>query len=190
MVVNREIGSADGVGTVVAVRRWLNVCVADGVANHSTCILGFRPCHTRTCGRRELFVLNIGGMSGGREPFAVYSGRPEMVRSVVRDRGDRGGRRSITVSYVLCCRVGWMAFDVVDTCRKCVKDGPKLGDQGFSKMPEATAIILLEECARVNPDAPIRPLTHASVDRAHQAELVGSNSLVSILIAICRSPNL
>ncbi len=49
---------------------------------------------------------------------------------------------------------------------------------------------LLEECARANPDARIRPLTHTSVDRAYQAELVGSNSLVSILIAIRRSPNL
>ena len=35
-----------------------------------------------------------------------------------------------------------------------------------------------------------RPLTHASVDRAFQAESVGSNSLVTILIAIRRSPNL
>jgi len=49
---------------------------------------------------------------------------------------------------------------------------------------------LLEECARANPDARIRPLTHASVDRAYQAESVGSNSLVSILIAIRHSPNL
>ncbi len=36
----------------------------------------------------------------------------------------------------------------------------------------------------------LRPLTHASVDRAYQAESVGSNSLVTILIAIRRSPNL
>jgi hypothetical protein len=49
---------------------------------------------------------------------------------------------------------------------------------------------VLEECARANPDARIRPLTHASVDRAYQAESVGSNSLVIILIAIRRSPNL
>ena len=49
---------------------------------------------------------------------------------------------------------------------------------------------VLEECARANPDARIRPLTHVSVDRAFQAELVGSNSLVTILIAIRRSPNL
>jgi hypothetical protein len=49
---------------------------------------------------------------------------------------------------------------------------------------------LLEENARANPDARIRPLTHVSVDRAFQAESVGSNSLLSILIAIRRSPNL
>ena len=49
---------------------------------------------------------------------------------------------------------------------------------------------MLEECARANPDARIRPLTHVSVDRAYQAKSVGSNSLLSILIAIRRSPNL
>jgi hypothetical protein len=49
---------------------------------------------------------------------------------------------------------------------------------------------VLEECARANPDARICPLTHASVDWAYQAESVGSNSLVSILIAIRHSPNL
>ena len=49
---------------------------------------------------------------------------------------------------------------------------------------------VLEESARVNPDARIRPLTHVSVDRAYQAESVGGNSLVTILIAIRRSPNL
>ncbi len=49
---------------------------------------------------------------------------------------------------------------------------------------------VLEESARANPDARIRPLTHVSVDRAFQAESVGSNSLVTILIAIRRSPNL
>jgi hypothetical protein len=47
----------------------------------------------------------------------------------------------------------------------------------------------LEENARANPDARIRPLTHASVDRAHQAESVSRNSSFSILIAIRRSPN-
>ncbi len=48
----------------------------------------------------------------------------------------------------------------------------------------------MEENARANPDARIRPLTQASVDGAYQAESVGSNSLVIILIAIRRSPNL
>jgi len=52
------------------------------------------------------------------------------------------------------------------------------------------ACILLEECAGANPDARIRLLTHVSVDRAYQAKSVGSNSLLSILIAIRRSPNL
>jgi hypothetical protein len=45
---------------------------------------------------------------------------------------------------------------------------------------------MLEENTRANPDARIRPLTHASVNRARQAKSVGSNSLVSILIAIRR----
>jgi len=49
---------------------------------------------------------------------------------------------------------------------------------------------VLEENARANPDARIRPLTHASVDRAHQAESVGRNSSFSILISIRCSPNL
>ena len=49
---------------------------------------------------------------------------------------------------------------------------------------------VLEESARATPDARIRPLTHVSVDRAFQAESVGGNSLLSILIAIRRSPNL
>ncbi len=47
---------------------------------------------------------------------------------------------------------------------------------------------MLEENARANPDARIHPLTHVSVDRAYQAESVGSNSLLSTLIAIRRSP--
>ena len=54
----------------------------------------------------------------------------------------------------------------------------------------AWSLSLLEECARANPDARICPLTYASVDRARQAKSVGSNSLVIILIAIRRSPNL
>ena len=49
---------------------------------------------------------------------------------------------------------------------------------------------VLEESARANPDAGIHPLTHVSVVWAYEAESIGSNSLVSILIAICRSPNL
>ncbi len=49
---------------------------------------------------------------------------------------------------------------------------------------------MLEESARANPDARIRPLTHVSVNRAYQAESIGRNSLLSILIAIRRSPNL
>jgi len=51
-------------------------------------------------------------------------------------------------------------------------------------------LALLEENARANPDARICPLTHVSVDRAFQAESVGSNSLLNIFIAIRRSPNL
>ena len=44
---------------------------------------------------------------------------------------------------------------------------------------------VLEESARANPDARIRPLTHVSVDRAYQAELVGSNfSLVFLLLFV------
>ena len=50
-------------------------------------------------------------------------------------------------------------------------------------------IIVLEENARANPDARICPLTYASVNQAHQAESVGRKSLLSILIAIRRSPN-
>jgi len=49
---------------------------------------------------------------------------------------------------------------------------------------------MLEENTRANLDARIRLLTHASVDQARQAELVGRNSSFSILIAIHRSPNL
>jgi hypothetical protein len=35
--------------------------------------------------------------------------------------------------------------------------------------------LVLEESARANPYARIRPLSHASVDRAGGAELIGSN---------------
>ena len=49
----------------------------------------------------------------------------------------------------------------------------------------------LEENTQANRDARIQLLTHVSVDRAYQAESVGSNSLLSsILIAIRCSPNL
>ena len=41
---------------------------------------------------------------------------------------------------------------------------------------------MLEENARANPDARIHPLTHVSVDRAYQAELVGSNSYLVFLL--------
>ena len=51
-------------------------------------------------------------------------------------------------------------------------------------------IKMLEENARANPDARIHLLTHVSVNQAYQAESVGSNSLLSILIAIRRSPYL
>ena len=44
--------------------------------------------------------------------------------------------------------------------------------------------------ARANLNARICPLTHGSVDRAHQAESVGKNSSFSILISIRRSLNL
>jgi len=45
-------------------------------------------------------------------------------------------------------------------------------------------VSLLEENARANPDARIRPLTHVSVDQAYQAESVGRNSLVTILLLL------
>jgi hypothetical protein len=57
-------------------------------------------------------------------------------------------------------------------------------------MEGVVVMSVLEESARANPDARIRLLTQVSVDRAYQAESVGSNSLVIILIAIRRSPNL
>ena len=57
--------------------------------------------------------------------------------------------------------------------------------EALAKAPATTPV--LEECAPVNPDAHIHPLTYASVNRTHQAKLVGSTSLVTILIAICRS---
>jgi len=65
-----------------------------------------------------------------------------------------------------------------------------LAEFGFCTAGGIATTTVLEENARANPDARIRPLTHVSVDRAFQAESVGSNSLLSILIAIRRSPNL
>ena len=50
------------------------------------------------------------------------------------------------------------------------------------------SVFLLEESARSYSEARIRPLTHVSVDRAYQVESVGSNSLLSTLIAIRCSP--
>ena len=41
---------------------------------------------------------------------------------------------------------------------------------------------LLEESARANPDARIRPLTHVSVDRAYQAESVGRTLYLVFLL--------
>ncbi len=64
-----------------------------------------------------------------------------MVRSVVRDGGNRGGGRSITALYVLCCSVGWTAFDVGDTCRECGEIGPEFGEVGVGEMSKTTAVI-------------------------------------------------
>ncbi len=50
------------------------------------------------------------------------------------------------------------------------------------------APLLLEESARSYSEARIRPLTHVSVDRAYQAESVGSKFSLVILFAIRRSP--
>ena len=52
----------------------------------------------------------------------------------------------------------------------------------------ATTTMVLEESARSYSEARIHPLTHVSVDRAYQAELVGSNFSLVILFAIRRSP--
>ena len=130
MVVSKETRLAEGVGMGVAVQRGWNVCFADGVAICSTCMLGFRPCQATTHGRGESFILKMGGMSGGGESIVVHSGWPEMVRSVVRDGGNRGGGRSITALYVLCCSVGWMAFNVGDMCPECIEIGPEFGELG------------------------------------------------------------
>jgi len=96
---------------------------------------GLPPMPSETRGRGESFVLKMGGTSGGGELIVVYIGWPEMVRSVVRDGGNRGGGRSITALYVLCCSVGWTAFDVGDTCCECVEIGPSLGSSVLVKCP-------------------------------------------------------
>jgi hypothetical protein len=77
-------------------------------------------------------------MTGGGESVIVHIGRPDTVRIVVCDSGVG---RSITVSYVLWCRIGWAAFNGGDTSLECVKVGPKLWDQGVGEMPEVTAVI-------------------------------------------------
>ena len=52
----------------------------------------------------------------------------------------------------------------------------------YDKIARINLESMLEECTRANPDACIRLLTHVSVDRAYQAELVGSNSLLVFLL--------
>ncbi len=44
-------------------------------------------------------------------------------------------------------------------------------------LPSIGALVVLEESARSYNEARIRPLTYVSVDRAYQAESVGSNFL-------------
>jgi hypothetical protein len=91
-----------------------------------------------TCGRGEVLISNIGWVTGGGESDIVHTVRRVMVRIVVCDRGVR---RSITVTYVLCCSVGWAAFDVGDTCRKCVESGLDFGELGAGDMSETTAVV-------------------------------------------------
>jgi hypothetical protein len=135
--INREVRVEDGAGTVITIRRWGSVIVVDGVAARSTCSLCRRPCHTRTCGRREVCVFNIGWMAGGVETCVVVNiGRQERIRSVdrndvVRNGGDRGGGRSIP---------GWATFDGGNAGFESGKVGPKPGDQCVGEMPEATAV--------------------------------------------------
>jgi hypothetical protein len=135
--INREVRGEDGAGTVITIRRWGSMTVVDGVATRSTCSLCRRPCHTRTCGRREVCVLNIGWTAGGVETcVVVHIGRLERIRSVdrndvVRNGGDRGGGRSIP---------GWATFDGGNAGFESGKVGPKPGDQCVGEMPEATAV--------------------------------------------------
>ena len=63
----------------------------------------------------------------------------------------------------------------------------------FSKLSQIWGYVCGGNCWRKRSGqsrCSLRPLTHASVDRAYQAESVGGNSLPSILIAIRCSPNL
>jgi hypothetical protein len=136
--INREVRVLDGAGTVITIRRWWSVTVVYGVAARSTCSLCRRPCHTRTCGRREMCILNIGWTAGGVETWVVvHIGRPERIHSIVRNGvirngGDRGGGRSIP---------GWTTFDGGNAGFESVKVGPKPGNQCVGEMPEATAVI-------------------------------------------------
>ncbi len=72
--------------------------------------------------------------------------------------------------------------------KACVAHYYSLQEKGSLKFRFRAS--LLEENARANPDARIHPLTHISVDRAYQAESVGSNSLLSTLICYLSLSNL
>jgi hypothetical protein len=99
--VSREVRVKNGAGTVITIRRRWSVTVVYGVAARSTCSLCRRlcrrPCHTRTCGRREMWLLEIGWTAGGEEScVVVHIGRPERIRSVIHNGvvsngGNRGG---------------------------------------------------------------------------------------------------
>ena len=135
-VINRELRVLDGTGTVITVQRWWSVTVVDVVATRSMCSLCCRPCHTRTCSRGEMRILNMGRTAGGEEScVVVHIGRPERIRSVVRNGvvsngGDRGGGRSVPT------------FDGGNASCESVEVGPKPWNQGVGEMPEAAAVIL------------------------------------------------
>ena len=135
-VINRELRVLDGTGTVITVQRWWSVTVVDVVATRSMCSLCCRPCHTRTCGRREMCILNIEWTAGGEESgVVVHIGRPERTRGVVcngvvSNGSDRGGGRSIST------------FDGGNASCESVEVGPKPWNQGVGEMPEAAAVIL------------------------------------------------
>jgi hypothetical protein len=132
--INRVVRVLDGVGTVITIRRWGSVTFVDGVTARSTCSLCRRPCHTRTFGRREMYILNIGWTAGGVETcVVVHIGRLERIsrNDVVRSGGDRGGGRSIR---------GGATFDGGNASCKSVKVGPKPGNHRVGEMPEATAV--------------------------------------------------